>query len=87
MQIKVYMLREKHFIFYNIKMLLYGIKEIYSIIVAQDWDENWALEISVILNKFPYEYFFEQISFERNDLHTKKPPVIYVLPPLFSTHT
>lgn len=36
MQIKVYTLHEKHFIFYNIEMLLYGIKEIDSIIVAQD---------------------------------------------------
>lgn len=87
MQIKVYTLHEKHFIFYNIEMLLYGIKEIDSIIVAQDWDENWSLEISVILNKFPYEYFFEQISFEWNDLNTKNSCNIRDFFPPFSTHT
>lgn len=64
MQIKVYTLHEKHFIFYNIKMLHPGIKEIHSIIIAQDWDENGHLAISVILNKFPCKYFLEQISFE-----------------------
>lgn len=56
MQIKVCTLHEKHFIFYNIKMLLPGIKEIHSIIIAQDWDENGLLAISVILNKFPCKH-------------------------------
>lgn len=37
---KVYTLHEKHVIFYNIKMLLCGIKKICSVIIAKDWDEN-----------------------------------------------
>lgn len=64
MHIKVYTLHEKHFIFYNIKMLHLDIKKIHSIIIAQDWDENGLLAISVILNTFPCKYFLEQILFE-----------------------
>lgn len=77
MQIKAYILHEKHFIFCNIKMHLYGIKEIYSIIIAhnkiwnKDWNKNWPLAISVILNKFPCKYLLEQISFEWNNLNIK----------------
>lgn len=48
----------KNTIFYNIKMLHPGIKKIYSIIIAQDWDENGLLAISVVLNTFPCKYFF-----------------------------
>lgn len=41
-------------------MLLPGIKEIHSIIIAKDWDENGLLAISVILNKFPCKHFLNK---------------------------